>query len=1207
MFTTIYRHELTRHLSGLPFYLFCALFFVSAFAFLSSSNMDMQFLGMSLGAKSHNAPTVLAQLMARLSVVGCLFTVVIVGQAVTRDFENNSHDAFFTLPLSKWQYLGGRFLGSITAMVLTYSGLVLGAVLGCLVHTNAQYGPFEATSFVIPLLMIVLPNMLLTGSLFFAVATLTRRIMPAYLCAVGVILFYIIMTISLALLAPQNIRVLADPFAIAAIDTLTQFWTVDDINQRQLPLLGPLLANRLIWLSVTALVCIYTYRRFGFVSMLDSNAKKRSKMTEPTPDLDLNEDSEGKTVQWMSALSGVATSDSFTTALHQLAHLVKREATTILRHPIFIILTALSLFDILTNFIGESSIDGDNRLPLTINYLKHISMAWGYMLPMTILFAASLMWKQRDVGIQPLFDTLPVPRWVKTAGVLLTLMAVQTAVVIAMLVAGVLCQWLLFDHTQFELALYFKALFGLQLPAYWFIAVMAVFIQTLSPGKNSGIAFSLLFFVASTVLFNLYQWPKPLLNYGTVPDYVYSVFGGFDRYNDLLGWYLVYWLLAAILLVMLSELLWRNGEASSLLARLRTARQHLNKQKVGMLVVCLGLLIATGNWINYNRHQLNDYLSPQQLIDMQVNYEKNYSQFATMPQLSMSHMEVDLDLFPSQKRVQLKASYLLQNKTEQPVDQLLIHFWRRYISQVESIEFSQAVDLVRQGDEFGVHHYQLKQALQPGEQITVSFELSKQSRGFTDNMPEQSWITKQHIMLGHRSGNPSIFPTIGYSHSMRLPQPNLRKQYGLSEDLALPDVTLTDVKKMLLPSDIITMNSIVSTSTEHTVIANGQLIKQWQAQGRNHYQFSLNQPAINEVLFISGHYEKATRQHNDVELAVYYHPQHPWNVSSMLDGAAQTLDYAKTKLTPYAYPAMSIVEIPDYPFHGVAPTLFPWRESAGFTAQSAEPLHSNKVFGSVSDAIAHQWWGFTSVPQYAQGALTISGLSKYTSMMVSEQTFGRQSTLAQRKKLRLNYLKKRQQDNLGERPLNQTQLNQDYLSRTKASLAFYAMQYFIGEAQVNQALVQVLAQFNIRNQKLLNIEDLLVALKAATPAKYQQMITDWFEQITLHDLSIDSATVVPLDQHRYQVQFTLTTQKRYTNANGEEVAVVQPLALNEYIPVKIVNEQGEALYAGVVHVTDSSQSVVIEVKGQPALIHIDPDVVMLEIDIGDNQFVVSGD
>ncbi len=1193
MFTTIYRHELTRHLRGIPFYLLGALFFVSAFAFLSSSNMDMQFLGMAVGAKSHNAPTVLAQLMARLSFIGSLFAVVIVGQAVVRDFENRTHDAFFTLGLSKWQYLGGRFFGSVSAIMLTCAALVIGAILGCLAHSNAQYGPFEAMSFLIPVALIMLPNMLFTASLFFAVATLTRRIMPAYLCAIGLILLYVIVTISLALLAPERIRVLADPFAIVAIDSLTQFWTLSDINQRQLPVLGSLLANRVIWLSVTVLIGIYTYRRFSFVSQLESNAKTYSKLTVLTPATD-----DEKSLQHLTALNGVATSYSFAAALQQLAHLVKREASTILCHPIFIILTGLSLFDVLTNFISQTSSDGANLLPLTINYLKHISMAWGYMLWMTIFFAASLVWKQRDARIHPLFDTLPVPQWVKTAGVLLTLMTIQLAVVIAMWVAGMLCQWLMFSHTQFELALYFKTLFGLMLPSYWFIGVMAVFIQILSPGKNSGIALSLLFFIANTVLFDIYGWPQPLLNYGTLPDYVHSVFGGFGPYSNLLGWYLVYWLLVAVLLVMLSELLWRNGEESSLVQRLHIARQALNRKRVVMFVTCPGLLITTGKWISYNRYQLNDYLSPQQLIDMQVNYEKNYSHFAAMGQLSMSHMEVDLALYPNQKRVHLRASYQLQNKTEQPVDQLLIHFWRRYISSLESVEFSQAVDLVRQGNEFGVHHYQLKRALQPGEQMTVSFELSSQARGFTDNMTEQSWITEKHILLGHRSGNPGVFPTIGYSHSVRLPDQNLRRQYGLSEESALPDVAVAERKKMLLPSDIITMNSTVSTSAEHTVIANGQLTKQWQTQGRNHYQFSLNQPALNEVLFISGHYEKAARRHNDVELAVYYHPQHPWNVQRMLDSAAQTLDYATTKLTPYTYPALSIVEIPDYPFHGVAPTLFPWRESAGFTAQLPKGQHSDKVFDSVSDAIAHQWWGFTSVPQYAKGALTISGLSKYTSMMVSEQRFGRQSTLAQRNKLRLNYLKKRQHDNLSERPLTQTQFNQGYLSRTKASLAFYAMAYFIGEERVNQAFRQVLAQFNIHNENHLNIEDLLVALKAVTPVKYQQMITDWFEQITLHEVSVHCASVVPLDQHRNQVQFTLVSHKRYSNADGK--AVTQPL--DEYIPVKITNQQGKTLYAGTIHVTDNSQSVMIVVQGQPALIQVDPDVVLLESDIGDNQY-----
>jgi hypothetical protein len=1193
MFTAIYRHELTRHLCGMPFYLFSVLLFISAFAFLSSSNMDMQFLGMALGAKSHNAPTVLAQLMARLSIFGSLFAVFIVGQAVVRDFEHRTHDAFFTLGLSKWQYLGGRFFGSVSAIMLACAGLVAGAILGCLVHPNAQYGPFEAMSFLMPLALIMLPNMLFTGSLFFAVATLTRRIMPAYLCAIGLILSYVIVTISLALLAPERIRVLADPFAIVAIDSLTQFWTLNDINQRQLPVFSSLLVNRMIWLSVTVLIGIFTYRRFSFVSQLESKVKTHSKLNMLTPAIN-----DGKSVQCLTALNDVATSNSFTTALQQLAYLVKREAGSILCHPIFIILTGLSLFDVLTNFIGQTSVDGDNQLPLTINYLKHISMAWGYMLPMTIFFAASLVWKQRDAGIHPLFDVLPVPRWVQTAGVLLTVMTIQMAVVIAMLVAGLFCQWFMFSHTQFELALYFKTLFGLQLPSYWFIAVMAVFIQILSPGKNSGIALSLLFFIANTVLFEIYGWPQPLLNYGTLPDYAHSVFGGFGPYSNLLGWYLVYWFLAAAQLVMLCELLWRNGDESSLRQRIRVARQTLNRKRVALFVTCLGLLFTTGQWISYNRYQLNDYLSPQQLIDMQVNYEKHYKDFAAIPQLSMSHMEVDLALYPDQKRVHLTASYQLKNKTDQPVDQLLIHFWRRYITNLESVEFSQAVDLLRKGDEFGVHHYQLKRALQPGEKMTISFELSAQARGFTDNMTEQSWITKKHILLGHRSGNPGIFPTIGYSYSVRLPEHNLRRQYGLSEEPALPDAALADRKKMLLPSDIITMNSTVSTSAEHTVIANGQLTKQWQTQGRNHYQFSLNQPALNEVLFISGHYAKATRRHNDVELAVYYHPKHPWNVQRMLDSAAQTLEYAETKLTSYTYPALSIVEIPDYPFHGVAPTLFPWRESAGFTAQLPKQQHSDKVFDSVSDAIAHQWWSFTSVPQYAKGALTISGLSKYTSMMVSEQRFGRRSTLAQRKKLRLNYLKNRQHDRVKERPLTQTQFNQDYLSRTKASLAFYAMQYFIGEEHVNKAFRQVLAQFNIHNEQHLNIEDLLVALKTVAPMKYQQMITDWFEHVTLYDVSVHSVSVVPLDQHRNQVQFTLATHKSYTNADGE--AVTQ--ALDEYIPVKITNQQGKTLYTETVHVIDNKQSVLIIVEGQPELIQVDPDGVLLESNIGDNQY-----
>lgn len=1192
MFLTIYNHELTRHLRGIPFYLFSLLLFITAFAFLSSSNADMQFLGMSLGAKQHNAPIVVAQLMARLSIFASLFTVVIVGQAVARDFEHKVHDAFFTLPLSKGQYLGGRFFGALSAMLLSFLVLIPGIIVGCLSQAGGQYGPFEFASFFIPLTLIVLPNMLFTGALFFAVATLTRRIMPAYLSAIGLILLYVTVSISLAFLAPENIRAMADPFAIVTLDVLTQFWTVNDINQQQLPVWGALLLNRVIWLTVTVLIGIYTYQCFAFVSSVDGG-KEIQRSAEPQPD----KTQQGKSIQQLAELGPIETGNRLSNHLQQLWHMAGRESGLICRHPIFMVLGALALFDILTNFIGQTGIDGDNLLPLTINYLKYTNMAWGYMLPLTIFFSASLMWKPAETGIKQLLDALPVPRWVKLGSVLLTIMIVQSLIVSAMLIAGVLCQWLKFDHTNVELALYFKTLFGLQLPGYWLMAVMVVFIQTLVPGKNTGIFVSLLFFIGSSVLFDVLNWSQPLLNYGNLPDYVYSVFGGHQRYADLLGWYLVYWLLAGVLLVTISEILLVEGDELSLIKRLRTAAQTVNRTRVVLLTTCLTLFVLTGSWISYNRYQLNDHLSAQQLVVMQANYEKNYAHLASKPQLSMTHMDVNLDLYPSEKRVLLKARYQLKNNSGQPVEQILIHFWRRYISQIHSLELSQPAKLVQQGDEFGIHQYRLTQALQPGEQMNVNFELSARSVGFTDDIKDQSWITKDNILLGHRSGNPSLFPTVGYSHAIQLTAPHLRKQHGLSEVPPLPDFAHADRKKMLLPSDVITMNSVVSTSKAHTVVASGQLVEQWQAQDRHFFKFELTPAAVNEIIFVSGPYHKATKQVNDVELAVYYHPQHPWNVQRMLDSAAQAIAYGNANLSPYPYPSLSIVEIPDYPFHGIAPTLFPWREGSGFTAQPGEPQCSDKVSNAIGDVVAHQWWGFQAVPQFAQGGMSISGLSKYLSLMINEQTFGSQCTLAQRKKLRQQYLKYRQQELHQEQPLTQTRLEQDYLNRAKTALAFYAMQYYIGETPINQAFRQVINQYNIQTHQYFNLDDLLSEIKAIAPPGYQLMISDWFERITLHDVSIQSANAEPMAQNRYRVQFNLSSDKTYTNDDG--TAVSQPL--DEYIALSITDKQGKTLVTRKIHVTQQQQRVDIVVQGQPSLIQIDPELILLETNIDNNR------
>ncbi len=86
-------------------------------------------MGISHGKEWHNAPIIIAQIIARLGVIGLLFTMVIIGRAVAKDFENNIHELIFSRPISKWQYLGGRFFGSFVANLLIFSGIILGLKL----------------------------------------------------------------------------------------------------------------------------------------------------------------------------------------------------------------------------------------------------------------------------------------------------------------------------------------------------------------------------------------------------------------------------------------------------------------------------------------------------------------------------------------------------------------------------------------------------------------------------------------------------------------------------------------------------------------------------------------------------------------------------------------------------------------------------------------------------------------------------------------------------------------------------------------------------------------------------------------------------------------------------------------------------------------------------------------------------------------------
>jgi len=123
------------------------------------------------------------QTVAVLGMLGVIVMSAIMGRAVQQDFEHRTQSFFFTAPIEKMQYLGGRFIGSLGVVLIVFASIGL----GCFVATARlpgmdaeRLGPNRLAAFLLPYAWGCCPNALLIGGLFFSLAAITRKMLPVY-------------------------------------------------------------------------------------------------------------------------------------------------------------------------------------------------------------------------------------------------------------------------------------------------------------------------------------------------------------------------------------------------------------------------------------------------------------------------------------------------------------------------------------------------------------------------------------------------------------------------------------------------------------------------------------------------------------------------------------------------------------------------------------------------------------------------------------------------------------------------------------------------------------------------------------------------------------------------------------------------------------------------------------------------------------------
>ena len=245
---------------------------------------------------------------------------------------------------------------------------------------------------------------------------------------------------------------------------------------------------------------------------------------------------------------------------------------------------------------------------------------------------------------------------------------------------------------------------------------------------------------------------------------------------------------------------------------------------------------------------------------------------------------------------------------------------------------------------------------------------------------------------------------------------------------------------------------------------------------------------------------------NDVDLAVYYHPSHAYNVDRMIAAMKRSLDYFTANFSPFQFKQLRILEFPAYrTFAQSFATTIPYSEGIGFIASSDDPEKIDLVTYVTAHEVGHQWWGHQVMGGELQGmTVLVETLAQYSALMVMEHLYGPDQI---RKFLRFEldrYLRSRGGELIEELPLERVE-NQPYIHYQKGSLVMYLLKDIVGEDAVNRALRGLIGEFAFKAAPYATSRDLLRYLRAEAGPEHQQLITDLFENITLYDVKVTGA------------------------------------------------------------------------------------------------------
>jgi ABC-2 type transport system permease protein len=1122
MFRKIAGFEFRYQLRNPVFWVASAVFFLLTFA---ATTVEQVRIG-ATGNVHKNAPYAIATVSGVMCIFAIFSLVAFVANVVVRDDDTGFGPIIRSTRIRKFDYLFGRYAGAFAAAALSFISVPLAIAVGSLMPwvDPDTLGPFVVSHYLYAYFVLALPTLLLTGAVFFALATLTRSMMGTYVGVVAFLVAYAASRIILSKPEYEHFGVFADPFGIAPFSLTTKYWTVTERNTALPALRGMILYNRMIWLGVAAAFMALAYRLFRFETMGIARPEKPARGTDTLP---------------QSLPVGPRARPVFNpaTARAQFAARTRIDMGAVFRSPAFFVLMALGVMNAAASLWLGDNFYGDPIYPVTRAMIGDLRGAF-LITPIliAIYYAGELVWRDRDRRMHELIDSAPVPDWMFAVPKILALFLVLLATMLMSVATAIAVQTLKGFHT-YEFGHYLVWYILPESITLLLIAILAIFVQAVSPVKYVGWGIMGLWLISEITLNNL-GYEHNLYQITSSPDVPLSDMNGQGQFWIARAWFQAYWFVFMLVLAMLSHYLWRRGAETRFMPRLKRLPARLAGAGGGVMALLLVAFASLGGWIYYNTNVLNEYRTVRGDEKYKAEYEKTLLPFENTPQPRVTDVVLNVDLEPDRLRAHTTGIYTIENHTGQPISHIHLR-WDRELHMPDPLVDGATVE--RRFDRFHYLIYTFASPMMPGERRHITFDSVLQQVGFRNSQG-----STRVVQNGTFVDNTELTPTVGMDRNDLLADRTKRRKYGLTPELRmakLEDNAARAHQPISKWSDWVNADITVSTSADQIPIAPGYTVSDTVANGRHTTRFKTDAPILQFFSIQSANYDVARDRAGNVDLAVYYAPQHPFNVQRILAAMKASLEVYDKEFSPYQFHQARILEFPAYAtFAQSFANTVPYSEAIGFVVNVQAPDSVDVISYVTAHEMGHQWWGHQVMAANMQGnTMLVETFAQYSALLVMEKLEGPDRVRKFLKYELDRYLRTRGSEVIEELPLMRVE-DQPYIHYQKGAVAMYLLKDQLGEDVVNRAMRRLIAAYAFKAAPYPTTLDFLAMLRQEAGPGHEPLISDLFEKITLYDVNVHSVHSTKRADGQYDVSIDVEAHKHYADGYGKETDA--PLAEN---------------------------------------------------------------